>query len=369
MRARAVHRHLLGRCAGRGAARDCGARRSPAPFPRALPTRWPRRWICPSSAPGSKRGSGSAPRCSAPRRRHAAVGALPGDRGGRRGAAPRRNAGDAGAPSGGNAVGASHCACLLPLPPTGGTLDGGGPRQSDLRNGRISFIIPKRSKCRSRGAPSTRPRCSSIGSSSRISGAVARFSRGARDRELRRGPPDHPSGGARRRRDSHPARRADSDPGTARPRRAPGERHRGAAGAGGSPRRGHLPPGQRRGHRPADWLRDLDAFDRGFARRWSGCGDMARRSRWPHRRRCRDLNARQGTGAGDRFLAELGGILLEEIRSPDFVARYGAMSSRCSCRRPAWRGPATLGASRRESSRTLDRAVTDGTASVSPPVW
>jgi diguanylate cyclase len=37
----------------------------------------------------------------------------------------------------------------------------------------------------------------------------------------------------------------------------------------------------------------------------------------------RDLNARLGTAAGDRFLAELGGILHQEIRSPDFVARYG----------------------------------------------
>lgn len=36
-----------------------------------------------------------------------------------------------------------------------------------------------------------------------------------------------------------------------------------------------------------------------------------------------DLNARLGTSAGDRFLAELGGILHQEIRSPDFVARYG----------------------------------------------
>jgi diguanylate cyclase (GGDEF)-like protein len=37
----------------------------------------------------------------------------------------------------------------------------------------------------------------------------------------------------------------------------------------------------------------------------------------------RDLNARLGTAAGDRFLAELGGILHQELRSPDFVARYG----------------------------------------------
>ncbi len=36
----------------------------------------------------------------------------------------------------------------------------------------------------------------------------------------------------------------------------------------------------------------------------------------------RDLNARLGTAAGDRFLAELGGIFHQEIRAPDFVARY-----------------------------------------------
>ena len=38
----------------------------------------------------------------------------------------------------------------------------------------------------------------------------------------------------------------------------------------------------------------------------------------------RELNARLGNEAGDRFLRELGGILLREIRTPDFVARYGS---------------------------------------------
>lgn len=38
----------------------------------------------------------------------------------------------------------------------------------------------------------------------------------------------------------------------------------------------------------------------------------------------RDLNNRLGREAGDRFLRELGGILLQEIRTPDFVARYGS---------------------------------------------
>jgi diguanylate cyclase (GGDEF)-like protein len=38
----------------------------------------------------------------------------------------------------------------------------------------------------------------------------------------------------------------------------------------------------------------------------------------------RDLNARLGREVGDRFLRELGGILLQEIRTPDFVARYGS---------------------------------------------
>jgi len=37
----------------------------------------------------------------------------------------------------------------------------------------------------------------------------------------------------------------------------------------------------------------------------------------------RDLNARLGKEAGDRFLRELGGILLQETRLTDFVARYG----------------------------------------------
>ena len=37
----------------------------------------------------------------------------------------------------------------------------------------------------------------------------------------------------------------------------------------------------------------------------------------------RDLNARLGTTVGDRLLAELGRILQEETRGPDFVARYG----------------------------------------------
>jgi diguanylate cyclase (GGDEF)-like protein len=38
----------------------------------------------------------------------------------------------------------------------------------------------------------------------------------------------------------------------------------------------------------------------------------------------RDLNARLGQAVGDRFLAELGTILLQEVRTPDFVARYGS---------------------------------------------
>ena len=38
----------------------------------------------------------------------------------------------------------------------------------------------------------------------------------------------------------------------------------------------------------------------------------------------RELDSRLGTEGGDRILAELGGLLLEETRSPDFVARYGA---------------------------------------------
>ncbi|HEV8149957.1 MAG TPA: diguanylate cyclase [Gemmatimonadales bacterium] len=38
----------------------------------------------------------------------------------------------------------------------------------------------------------------------------------------------------------------------------------------------------------------------------------------------RELNTRLGTAVGDRFLAELGGMLLQEIRTPDFVARYGS---------------------------------------------
>lgn len=38
----------------------------------------------------------------------------------------------------------------------------------------------------------------------------------------------------------------------------------------------------------------------------------------------RELNSRLGTTVGDRFLAELGGLLLQETRTPDFVARYGS---------------------------------------------
>jgi len=38
----------------------------------------------------------------------------------------------------------------------------------------------------------------------------------------------------------------------------------------------------------------------------------------------RELNSRLGTDSGDRFLAELGGLLMQEIRTPDFVARYGS---------------------------------------------
>lgn len=37
----------------------------------------------------------------------------------------------------------------------------------------------------------------------------------------------------------------------------------------------------------------------------------------------RHLNSRLGVEAGDRLLAELGAFLLRELRSPDFVARYG----------------------------------------------
>jgi two-component system cell cycle response regulator len=39
--------------------------------------------------------------------------------------------------------------------------------------------------------------------------------------------------------------------------------------------------------------------------------------------RLRDVNERLGQAAGDRVLAEMGSILQREIRSPDFVARYG----------------------------------------------
>lgn len=38
----------------------------------------------------------------------------------------------------------------------------------------------------------------------------------------------------------------------------------------------------------------------------------------------RELNTRLGRSAGDRFLAELGVLLQQEIRTPDFVARYGS---------------------------------------------
>jgi diguanylate cyclase (GGDEF)-like protein len=37
----------------------------------------------------------------------------------------------------------------------------------------------------------------------------------------------------------------------------------------------------------------------------------------------RELNRRSGQDAGDRLLAELGGLLSQEVRTPDFVARYG----------------------------------------------
>jgi diguanylate cyclase (GGDEF)-like protein len=37
----------------------------------------------------------------------------------------------------------------------------------------------------------------------------------------------------------------------------------------------------------------------------------------------RELNRRLGTEAGDRFLVELGMLLQQELRTPDFVARYG----------------------------------------------
>ncbi len=39
--------------------------------------------------------------------------------------------------------------------------------------------------------------------------------------------------------------------------------------------------------------------------------------------RLRGYNERFGTVVGDRVMAELGGILLREIRAPDFVGRYG----------------------------------------------
>jgi len=37
----------------------------------------------------------------------------------------------------------------------------------------------------------------------------------------------------------------------------------------------------------------------------------------------RFVNQRHGVGAGDRILSELGALLQRELRSPDFVARYG----------------------------------------------
>jgi diguanylate cyclase (GGDEF)-like protein len=37
----------------------------------------------------------------------------------------------------------------------------------------------------------------------------------------------------------------------------------------------------------------------------------------------RQINQRLGVDAGDRVLAELGGLLQREVRAPDFVARYG----------------------------------------------
>jgi two-component system, cell cycle response regulator len=37
----------------------------------------------------------------------------------------------------------------------------------------------------------------------------------------------------------------------------------------------------------------------------------------------RHINGRLGMDAGDRVLAELGSLLLGELRAPDFVARYG----------------------------------------------
>ncbi|HJR35725.1 MAG TPA: GGDEF domain-containing protein, partial [Gemmatimonadales bacterium] len=37
----------------------------------------------------------------------------------------------------------------------------------------------------------------------------------------------------------------------------------------------------------------------------------------------RELNQRLGAEAGDRFLNQLGALLNQEVRSPDFVARYG----------------------------------------------
>lgn len=38
----------------------------------------------------------------------------------------------------------------------------------------------------------------------------------------------------------------------------------------------------------------------------------------------RELNARLGREAGDRFLRELGALILQETRTPDFIARYGS---------------------------------------------
>jgi diguanylate cyclase (GGDEF)-like protein len=38
---------------------------------------------------------------------------------------------------------------------------------------------------------------------------------------------------------------------------------------------------------------------------------------------CLTLNVRLGARSGDRILADLGQLLQRELRSPDFVARYG----------------------------------------------
>ena len=187
-RARAVHRHLLGRCAGRCCSRLRSAMGSPAPF------RWRRRRA--GRAGGSARAlrparsAAPGPRRGAARRgcRHAAVGALPGDRGCVAAAQRPEEMLETLVRRLGNAVGASHCACLLP---SADRRHARWRRSTTIRPSKwpwISFIIPKRSKRRSPGAPSTRPRCSSIGSSSRISRSGPILPRCTRSRAPPRSP-------------------------------------------------------------------------------------------------------------------------------------------------------------------------------------